>query len=89
MDTIKPAIAIMTMNSSYVLISTTLSARLGAGGSTSPDCLGKHIILSKFCKGSDISYPPFFRIAGNNSMPRYLPDFTRCSNSKTKASSAF
>ena len=45
MATIKPAVVSIIINSSYVLISTTPSTRLEAGGERPPSCLGKYIIL--------------------------------------------
>ena len=44
MATIKPAVVSIIINSSYVLISTTPSTRLEAGGKRPPSCLGKYII---------------------------------------------
>ena len=44
MATIRPAVVSIIINSSYVLISTTPSTRLEAGGKRPPSCLGKYII---------------------------------------------
>ena len=44
MATIKPAVVSIIINSLYVLISTTPSTRLEAGGKRPPSCLGKHIL---------------------------------------------
>ena len=46
MAIIKLAVVSIIINSSYVLIITTPSARLEAGGKRPPSCLGKHIIFS-------------------------------------------
>ena len=58
MATIKLAVVSIIINSSYVLIITTPSTRLEAGGERPPSCPGKHIMLSFFAtnEGGDFFY---------------------------------
>lgn len=46
MAIIRSAMLTIRLSFSYVLIITTPPTRLGAGGSTSPGCLGKYIIIN-------------------------------------------
>ena len=73
--TINDAVVSIIINSSYVLISIILSVRLGADESTSPNYLGKYIMLSLYFKLSKFlvllhcgSYFRLYRsISSNNS----------------------
>ena len=50
----------MTINSSYVLISVPLSARLGSRTSTPLGCLGKYIILLWWLSALNLLYLLYF-----------------------------